>query len=337
MRDPLSHIHPSVKRVRSRRRFSHLGRLVLALSLLLLAQISDAAQIAGYRVIRQPVTDPAGKVQLAIRSFLSDGVPHLLVVDPYSLKSSDLPASSCGTPLAGAAARLKSTPYLKAVDRYTGGPFPLQNAGATHAALPLEGMCLTVDLCPSRRPFEREMFEAAASLGKGAPVPVAVAITGAWLDKHPEELAYLRREVASGKLAVTWVNHSDHHPYDPGVPLAENFLLKRGTDFDAEVLEVEQKLLSAGLVPSPFFRFPGLVSDRATVTRLRELSLIPIGSDAWLAKGEMPRKGSFILVHGNGNEPKGIKLLLPMLKKGELRLLPLSEALGVREPTVVRR
>jgi hypothetical protein len=138
----------------------------------------------------------------------------------------------------------------------------------------------------------------------------------------------LKREAAEGRLAITWVNHSYHHTYDPKEALGHNFLLTPGTDFAGEVLELEQLMLSRGLVPSPFFRFPGLVSDAATVKRLREFSLIPIGSDAWLAKGESPRPGSFILVHGNGNEPKGIKLLLPMLKSGELHLLPLPEAFG---------
>ena len=62
------------------------------------------------------------------------------------------------------------------------------------------------------------------------------------------------------------------------------------------------------------------------MTAVNELSLIPLGSDAWLAKGEAPRKGSFILVHGNGNEPKGVKLLLPILRNKEFRLLPLPAA-----------
>ena len=141
-------------------------------------------------------------------------------------------------------------------------------------------------------------------------------------------LAYVAASVAGVTFLLAATIRFCTRPIGWLAPLARNFLLTPGTDFPAEVLELEQLLLSRGVVPSPFFRFPGLVSDAATVERLREFSLIPIGSDAWLAKGESPRRGSFILVHGNGNEPRGVQLLLPMLKSGELHLLPLPEAFG---------
>jgi len=300
--------------------------LLSALLLFACSGACQAAQISEYRVIRKAVCDQQGRSRIAIRSFNSDRVAQLLVVDPVTLASSEIPASSLEVPCPPDAAPPGATPFQRALDRYDGAPYRLQNGGATRAETPVEGLFLTVDLCPSKRPFERELFEAAGALGKDAPVPVAVAVTGVWLAQHPEELSYLKRETAAGRLAITWVNHSYHHPYDPGVPLEKNFLLKPGTDMTAEVLDLEKQLLVRGLVPSPFFRFPGLVSDQATMSRLHDLSLIPIGSDAWLAKGESPRKGSFILVHGNGNEPKGVKLLLPMLKSKELRLLPLPLA-----------
>ena len=301
------------------------GLCLLLLLLTTCAAGAGAAQITDYQVMRRPVQDAAGRTLAAIRSFKSDGVARLLVVDPATLASFDRPASSLT--FSGASADvLGSTLYLRALERYCSAPYRLQNGGLTRAEAAVDGLFLTVDLCPSKRPFEQELFQAAGALGKGSPVPVAVAVTGLWLAGHPDEISYLKQETAAGRLAITWVNHSYHHTYEPGAPLEQNFLLTAGTDLTAEVLDLEQQLLARGLVPSPFFRFPGLVSDRATVTRLKELSLIPIGSDAWLAKGESPRQGSFILVHGNGNEPKGIKLLLPMLKNKELRLLPLAEA-----------
>lgn len=300
--------------------------LVLACALPAQAGAGQGAQITDYRVIRTPARDASGRLLLAIRSFKSDGVAQLLAVDPVSFQSSVLPASTLKLSSTPPEAALGSSRLMKAIQRYDAPPYPLQNGGAARAGVQVAGEFLTVDLCPSRRPFERELFQALAAIGKGAPVPVAVAVSGVWLASHPEELSFLQRESAAGRLAITWMNHSYHHVYEPRAPLGRNFLLTPGTDFSGEVLELEQLLLSRGLVPSPFFRFPGLVSDAATVKRLRELSLIPIGSDAWLAKGEIPRKGSFILVHGNGNEPKGVKLLLPMLRSGELQLLPLSEA-----------
>jgi peptidoglycan/xylan/chitin deacetylase (PgdA/CDA1 family) len=193
----------------------------------------------------------------------------------------------------------------------------------------VDGMFLTVDLCPSKRPFERAFFEAVADLAEknGKATPVALAMTGVWLQQHKEELGWIEREIRQGKLAVTWVNHSYDHPYDPKAPLERNFLLSPGTDFERQVLATEALMLENGLLPSPFFRFPGLVADGVLLEKLRRLSLIPIGSDAWLAKGEAPKTGSFILVHGNGNEPQGIARVLPLLKQNHgLRLLPLCEA-----------
>ncbi|WP_236018884.1 polysaccharide deacetylase family protein [Geomonas propionica] len=283
-----------------------------------------AQQITEYRVLREPVADRSGRPLWAVRSFKEAGVPHRLAVDAVTLQSYDLPAADL-VPRKGAPG-FYATRLGRAVKRYTASPYRLQNGGATRADSGADGFFLTVDLCPSKRPFERELFETAEAFAREKVVPVAVMVSGLWLESHPEEVAYLKGEIAAGRLAVTWVNHSWHHHYDPKAPLAANFLLAPGTDLRAEVLQVEQELLSRGLVPSPFFRFPGLVSDGAAMNLLAELSLVPIGADAWLAKGEQPQPGSFILVHGNGNEPKGIKLALPLLKGPGVHLMPLPAA-----------
>ena len=309
------------------RRIAPLRAAALCVTLMMLAAAcATASEITGYRVMREAVTDRAGRALWAIRGFKKDGVEHRLAVDAESFASFDVPAAQLFPVKDAPADSFRRTRLGRAVYRHTAPPYRLQNGGVTRAENGADGLFLTVDLCPSKRPFERELFEAAETLGKGAPVPVAVMVSGLWLASHPEEVAYLKGEVAAGRLAVTWVNHSWHHHYDAKVPLAENFLLAPGTDLTAEVLHVEELLLARGLVPSPFFRFPGLVSDRAVMERLGELSLVPVGADAWLAKGEEPHLGSFILVHGNGNEPKGIRLALPLLREKKLRLLPLPEA-----------
>ena len=97
------------------------------------------------------------------------------------------------------------------------------------------------------------------------------------------------------------------------------------TRLESEVLDTEKVFLRLGILPSVFFRFPGLVSDVAGLATLRRLGLIPLGAGAWLAKGEPAARGSVILVHGNGNEPRGIDRLLPLLAAGT-RLLPILDA-----------
>jgi hypothetical protein len=47
---------------------------------------------------------------------------------------------------------------------------------------------------------------------------------------------------------------------------------------------------------------------------ITEYGLIPIGSDAWLAKGQPVHAGSIVLIHGNGNEPIGIEDFLRLLQ-----------------------
>jgi hypothetical protein len=230
----------------------------------------------------------------------------------------------------------KDSFFTLALEKHTSPPCPLQNDGLTEADNFRKGSFLTVDLCPSQKAFEKRLFEGLITLWKDRrdAAPVAVAITGAWAVRHEDDLQWLRDQIQAQKLRVTWINHSFHHPYDRSKPMAENFLLTPGTDFEQEVLANEVMLLEHGLLPSVFFRFPGLVSDCNLIDRLRKLSLIPVGSRAWLAKGEMPQAGSIILVHGNGNEPQGVDLLLKLFRKhrdeftqGAWQLRPLNESL----------
>jgi hypothetical protein len=73
-------------------------------------------------------------------------------------------------------------------------------------------------------------------------------------------------------------------------------------------------MLKNGLLPSAFFRFPGLVSDQQLVYKITGFGLIPVGTDAWLAKGQQPQAGSIVLIHGNGNEPTGVNDFIKLLQ-----------------------
>lgn len=292
-------------------------------------------KITGYRDIFQPCYDGAGELRFAIRRYEASGKPQVLLVNPRTFETAVAPISSLKVFEAPVGlAQIRATPFDRALTRYSSPPYRLQNHGAVRADLPVDGMFLTVDMCPSRRPFEKEFFTAVAGLSRqnDRATPLAIAMTGNWLENHKDELAWIVNQIKEGKLAVTWVNHSTTHPYEPKTPLERNFLLSPGVDFEREVLATEQLLLENGLTPSPFFRFPGLVADGKVLEKLRQLSLIPIGSDAWLAKGEVPKTGSFILVHGNGNEPAGIARVLPLLRDGRIRLLPLREAFAPGMP-----
>ena len=279
----------------------------------------------------KPFHDKKGALWIAVRKFTEGKKTKYLAIDPMSLKASIMEDEMMGK--AARDAEWKAAPYARALKKYN-EPYPgLQNAGLTRGAG--DGLFITIDLCPSTKKIDAELFKALSELGylKGAPLPVAIAASGMWMKKHEEELASILELEKKGAISITWVNHTMTHSYDADKPLEENFLLKPGVDFEKEVLENEEELIRRGLVPSPFFRFPGLVSDKALLARLKRLSLIPVGANAWLAKGEVPLKGSIILVHGNGNEPFGVRKLLEFfeakkkeLETGELRFLPLEDA-----------
>ncbi len=310
-------------------------RILLALFLSMTAvptDLSAAGRISNYRTIFIPFYHESGSLLAAIRRYSQGTDDRFLVLDPYRFELVSMSAAKVLSAPGSGADAWRETPFFRSIVRHTAPPFPLQNDGLRQADHPVAGFFLTADLCPAKKPLDRRFVEMVAALPLKPPVPVALMVSGLWIERHGADLAWLKEQSAAGRIAITWVNHSYSHPYDPAAPLEKNFLLNPKTDFLDEVLSLERLLLEQGLTPSPFFRFPGLVSNRHLIERLRELSLIPIGSDAWLAKGESPHPGSIVLVHANGNEPEGINLLLSLFRaqreafrRGDAALLPLRD------------
>lgn len=261
---------------------------------------------------------------VVLRRFEQGGRQRALVVDPSSLNTeidSSPPPAACSR-WAAVRAALSGTPYGQALadaERHETG---LQDAGLVHALPSGAGVVLTVDLCPSRRPLDRSLFQSviAEFEPEERPVPFAVAVTGVWMAQHPDDLAWLLDRVNRGDAAITWINHSFSHRFAPGAPLAHNFLLEPRTDLEAEILRTEQAMLEHGMVPSVFFRFPGLVSSRELFDRVVAHGLVPVGSDAWLAKGQRPTGGSIVLIHGNGNDSLGVKDFLRLVHTEGLKI-----------------
>ncbi|MCX6270788.1 MAG: hypothetical protein NTU44_06140 [Bacteroidetes bacterium] len=82
-------------------------------------------------------------------------------------------------------------------------------------------------------------------------------------------------------------------------------------------------------------RFTGLISDKEIYNRILKFGLIPVGSDAWLAKGQWPVNGSIVLIHANGNEPVGVKDFINLLKKERNEALSRHrELLDLRESLI---
>ena len=307
--------------------------------LLFLAAAASLATLQGYRPFTGLATEsPGGATVVALRAFTRGGQPWRLVVDPETLGTRAVPAARLRIeprPWSEIRRLIAETAYGRALRDAEKNEKPLQGAGLVHVRPGRPGIDLTLDLCPSQRPLERRLITALVrDLGREErPLPVAIALTGSWMKGHPEDLAWLVSLEREGTLAVTWVNHSFHHRASPTAPLRSNFLLEPGTDLRAEVLDTEKAMLAAGLQPSVFFRFPGLVSRPDVFEKVVSLGLVPLGSDAWLAKSQQPSEGSIVLVHANGNEPLGVRRFLELLRSereriraGEWQLLDLRES-----------
>jgi hypothetical protein len=256
---------------------------------------------------------------MIIRRFENRGKDFFLLVNPQTMATKVNESSFYQVkPMTLAEARtfFKNTPYQKAISKAEKQSANLQDAGIERGMPTETGISLTADLCPSHRPLDRRIFTAMFTEFKKVeqPVPIALSVSGLWMLKHKEDLEWLKQLRNNGEIRITWVNHSYNHRVSKNAPLKENFLLEPGTNISYEILATEELMLKNGLVPSVFFRFPGLVSDQQLVYTITDYGLIPIGSDAWLAKGQQPQAGSIVLIHGNGNEPVGVEDFIKLLQ-----------------------
>lgn len=259
------------------------------------------------------------KMQLVLRKFKKDDVDSFLIVDPSELTTRIIPASKANVKELSwqdALAYFKNSAYARTINDAAQLSGSLQDAGIIHGFPKQKGITLTIDLCPSHKPLDRIIFTSLITEFQRTekPVPLAISVSGRWMLTHGGDLKWLKDLVSSGDVVITWVNHSYNHRVSASAPLKTNFLLEPGTDLNFEILGTEMAMIQQGLLPSAFFRFPGLVSDRQVVSQLLSYGIIPLGSDAWLAKGQVANAGSIVLIHGNGNEPVGVKDFIQLLR-----------------------
>lgn len=266
-----------------------------------------------------------GRQWITLRKFANGNKYYFLLVDPATLRTKvdeDTRYHFDSMNWIDIRDQFKNTPYMRAIAKAEEASSSLQDAGIETGMPEQTGISLTADLCPSHRPLDRtvftELFKAFRDVEK--PVPVALSVTGVWMRQHPADLEWLKKLEMSKQIDITWINHSYNHHVSPTAPLRNNFLLEPGTDINYEVLETEKAMLKNGLLPSVFFRFPGLVSDKQLVTKITAFGLIPIGSDAWLAKGQKTHPGSIVLIHANGNEPVGVKDFIRLLHQNAVAI-----------------
>jgi len=284
-----------------------------------LTSFCNAQEVVKNYSIYTGVVKVQGKELLVLRKMEKSGQLTYLAVDPHTLTTQLVPAAAAPIKQmnwVASQAYFQQTPYFKALAAAGKQSLALQDAGITRGYPKEKGITLTIDLCPSHKPLDRVIFTSLIAEFKKMeqPVPVALSITGRWMLTHTDDLNWLKELVAKKEIDITWTDHTYNHHFSLSAPLKTNFLLEPGTDLNFEILGTELALLQHGLLPSVFFRFPGLVSDQLVVDKVLAYGIIPIGSDAWLAKGQKAAAGSIVLIHGNGNEPVGVADFIRLLK-----------------------
>jgi hypothetical protein len=282
------------------------------------AQLVAKDAVADYASVLKACRAADGREGIAIRTMTIAGTPILLLADPQKL-TTRLERAACWTCEDASEDEFAGTRMMRAVAQSAEAPGLtrrgfLQNAALAHGAA--AGAFVTGDLCPSRRPLDRPFFDELAA--QGPHTPVALSISGLWLLHHFQDYRWLLDRQAAGALDILWVDHTYHHPYRRGLPNDRNFLLAKGVDADAEILDTERLLVANGQTPSLFFRFPGLISSAPLMQAVGRHRLISLGADAWLALGQRPGEGSIVLVHPNGNEETGLAAFDRDLARGAI-------------------
>jgi hypothetical protein len=291
-------------------------------------RLQSVSAVADYQPVLKACVAADGRKAVAIREMTIVGQKVALIADPEAL-TTRLERAACWTCREASEDELNSTRMGRAIRESAEAPGLvhrgfLQNAGLTHGKG--RGDFVTGDLCPSKRPLDRAFFTRLEAASQHA--PVALSISGLWLIHHFDDFRWLVDQRNSGALDVLWVDHTFHHPYHRKLPDDANFLLSKGVDPQEEILDTERLLIANGETPSLFFRFPGLVSSDPLMQAVSQFHLVTLGANAWLAIGQKPGRGSIVLVHPNGNEPKGLAVFATDLAHGAIAapLEPLTAA-----------
>jgi hypothetical protein len=254
----------------------------------------------------------AGTTLLVRREVQLDGVAHAIAtradesIETYAIPLADLrhaarDASLDGTHLGGVLARMSE--LASQARSIAHGP---------RDQLP-QTVAITVDLCWSIRPYERDFFRFVSRFAaEHGEAWITLFVTGRWLEQHPEEMEKLIALSREPGVGVTWALHSWVHPK------RQPFMISYSpAEVQEDNLRTEAELLRWGIVPSIFYRFPGLIHDEERLRAILELDLVSVNCDSWVASMRLrrpphhfwPSDGSILLIHGNGNEPVGIPRL----------------------------
>ncbi|MBF0610972.1 MAG: hypothetical protein HQL55_07585, partial [Magnetococcales bacterium] len=151
------------------------------------------------------------KIFRVIREFSLKGQKLVWLVDEETLLSSIHDRSQVRRleEISGSDSR-----YTRCIQLASSPPYPLENSGIRRANHEVNGIFLTIDLCPSPQGMEYRLFEALLKSDLPRPIPLSLAISGGWLRHHRADAKWLLERERDGAFDLLWINHSYNHFYD---------------------------------------------------------------------------------------------------------------------------
>jgi peptidoglycan/xylan/chitin deacetylase (PgdA/CDA1 family) len=283
--------------------------------------LSEKIRVKSYRVVRYTVTSADGRQQrLVTREIGTDQGDLFYFIDTATLRFG-LADKLEGKKTEGGPAPDSFLGKVIAAQRSSGRPYG--TAGEFHSGTSNKNIVLTTDLCPTGNDYDSQFYSNLVSLRKDRlmSVPLVIFFSGRWVKNHSSQLASIK----GAGLDFIAGNHTYSHKILDG----------RNTDagnFTAELTNTETVLLENGILPSFFFRYPGLVYNKTAMDVLDKLSMTAVNANVWM--GTKARNWGILLVHSNGCASSEVRVFatytarnLKRLKTGELRFHSMDDYL----------
>ncbi len=260
-------------------------------------------KIRDYRVIIS-VAEGRPYLLLTRRIVLEDGQLLYYYIDmstlEYGISDSLEPSGDSSQSLTGLYEKLHR--HLMASGKpYTGGHAP----GISKRDM---NLLMTTDLCPTRRSLDLRFYKILAKLhsSENRVLPLIIFFSGNWILQHPEGL----RAIRDSRIPFLAGNHTRSH------------IMKRGNRhldrLDEEIVATELIMLRTGLLPSFYFRYPGLRHRKKDMATLLRLNMVPLDANIWM--GSRIRNWGILLVHSNGHVPSEVRAFIRFVSKNRERM-----------------
>lgn len=186
---------------------------------------------------------------------------------------------------------------------------PYGSAGEFHAGPSNRYIVLTSDLCPTPKNFDSQFYSNLVSMknDRRLPLPLVIFISGGWVMRHPAQLEAVK------KSGIDFI--AGNHTYDHQILNRKN---TNNDAFTAELTNTETVMLEHGILPSQFFRYPGLVYNQERMKILDRFSMIAVNANVWM--GTKLRNWGILLVHSNGCASSEVRVFASFLAKNLKRI-----------------